>query len=329
MLEQPDRYRGVGAFSSFAVTVGFGGKSRSYRANIFWKALSADQVLFSLTDGVVLDASAAFHEDRPIVAWDQINPSAPRPTLEPAAASLDPARESHREACEAARAAAYFERMPCQERSSSLVAVDLHGRGEPIPLGTGAVTLRRLEPSSVTHHGQAIRYLVGEWAHIAVPAGGASGLEVKSATVEDFGAGALSALNETLTARLTAPASGAREALVVAVPLAEPASRRIPLPALRLDAPTGPRPEARRGRALLLADFSEDHTLRKLSVLHATAGVPRELALDLERRLKLEPQTPEPHRVVAFVLVDVGAQVEIVSELLYLPRSCCGDAFCQ
>jgi hypothetical protein len=57
--------------------------------------------------------------------------------------------------------------------------------------------------------------------------------------------------------------------------------------------------------------------------------VPRELALHLERSLKLTPQTAEPHRVVAFVLVDVGAKLEIVSQLMYLPRCCCGDYFCQ
>jgi hypothetical protein len=223
---------------------------------------------------------------------------------------------------------------PCEEETPGMVALDLHGQGEPISLGTGAVKLRRLEPSTTMHHGHAVSYLMGEWALVSVPGasgGGAAGAEVQGATVEDFGAGVVAGLSDTLSARLTASASGKREALVVAVPLHEPNSRRIPLPALQLEAGAAPIsvPTAHRGRALLLADFGEDHTLQKLSVLHSTAFVSRELALHFERSLKLTPQTAEPHRVVAFVLVDVGAKLEIVSQLMYLPRCCCGDYFCQ
>jgi hypothetical protein len=221
---------------------------------------------------------------------------------------------------------------PCEEEEAQLFGLDLLGAGEPIALGSAAVRLRRLEPGPAMHHGQAVSYLLGEWALVSLSSGqaaGAGSLEVRQTTAEDLGARLAADLAPTLAARL-APGPN-REALVVALPLHEANSRRIPLPALQLEAGAAPIsvPTAHRGRALLLVDFGENHRLQKLSVLHSTAFVSRELALHFERSLKLTPQTAEPHRVVAFVLVDVGAKLEIVSQLMYLPRCCCGDYFCQ
>jgi hypothetical protein len=322
---QPERYVGVGAVSAFTVTLAFEGRSRTYRANVAWKALSAELVLFSLGDTVVQSVVDLLAEDRPIVERDA---SEPRPSFEAIVpAEPDAIAEDRVAACEAARMEASLERLPCQERSPALFALDLHGRSEPFGLGAGAVALRRLEPSTATHQGQAVRSLTGEWA--LVEASPTSEAQVTSATVEDFGAGVVAGLSNTLAARLTASAGGKREALVVAVPLEEPPSRRIPLPIVRLEALPVQVPASQRGRTLLLADFGEDLALQKLTVLHGSAFVSHRLALHLERTLKLQAETATPHRVVAFVLVDVGAELEIVSQLRYRPRSCCGADFCQ
>jgi hypothetical protein len=464
-----ERYAAVTAVSSYEVRVDLAGRSRSYRANIYWKPVATDKVLFSVVDLIVPDLAMAFEEDRDIVKggaeWQSptdsgspgVNQAASRAEtctfsqrvtalpragiygfhehesgyhesvlnmtasckttttctshcFMPQASStctewgaiagfrrfhtmaerthgistdgLGPGLTSecgYTQGC-AIRSCSLFEQClsiqfalsgkgaqvalrsdppvpidlsvqkgavcpaarpiddrdgpPCGERTPGLVALDLHGQGEPISLGPGAVRLRRLEPSTTMHHGHTVSYLMGEWALVLVPGasgGGVAGAEVQGATVEDFGAGVVAGLSDTLSARLTASASGQREALVVAVPLHEPNSRRIPLPALQLEAGAAPIsvPATHWGRALLLADFGEDHTLQELSILHSTALVSRELALHFERSLKLTPQTAEPHRVVAFVLVDVGAKLEIVSQLMYLPRCCCGDYFCQ
>jgi hypothetical protein len=221
--------------------------------------------------------------------------------------------------CPAARFAVPLPR-PCDERQSSAVGLNLEGSGAPVELGTVGVPLTRLEPSTVVHHGQEVRYLMAEWALVEATTEGVLVRQRSSDTFSD------SAAKELFNAMKDVPATGKR--LFVAIPTHEANSRRIAIPELRLAESNTKTRGA--GRILVLADFDESRRLQGLEVLDAGGGAATHpVMLHLEQTLNLAPTAEGPHRVVSFVWLAVGdGKVEIDSSLSYLPRCCCGTEFC-
>lgn len=317
---EPDRFSGTVAITTFEVEVHFEGKSRAYRALVGWKPLGPESVLFTLSDNVVSDVDVAFHEDRIIV-----KPDAPR---EPRHGALDN--------CPAAQLVNPPDPPDppgCGETSANVVALDLERGGESIQLGRAEIPLYYSEPSNETHRGQPVRYLMAEWAVVSVPgllsrdSWSPKPFMRSSEAFDEATANALvGAVNPQLQGEVSA--ENPRPVLLVALPSHEANSRQIAMPELQISGDPPPR-SGQRGQVLLLADFAEDHRLQRLVLLHDTlGGVPRELMLHFERTLSLASPTTEKHRVVVFALFSVGDTIEIDSLIPYLPRCCCGDTFC-
>lgn len=316
----PAPFAGVEGVTAFDVTVQLDGRSRAYRACMTWKPLSANSLLFTLADQVVSGVDVAFHEDRIVV-----KPDAPR--------ERPPGERGNCPAAQIVEPPDPPDPPGCGETSANVVALDLERGGEPIHLSRAEIPLYRSEPSSETHHGQAVRYLMAEWAVVTVPqtANPASwSPKPFMRSSEAFDEARADELIAAVGPRLegSVSPSSPRPVLLVALPTHEANSRQIAMPELRVSEDRPPQ-GGQRGQVLLLADFAEDHHLQRLVLLHDTlGGVPRELMLHFEQTLSLAAPTTEQHRVVVFALFSVGDTIEIDSLIPYLPRCCCGFEFC-
>jgi hypothetical protein len=222
---------------------------------------------------------------------------------------------------------------PCSSSVSQVSVLGLEG-GDPIVLGTEAVALDRLEKSSVMHHGEAVSYLMGEWAVLAY---GPPALATKASpsaralasSSPEFAAAQERTLGPALAKGLS-PSLSLTDAvaIVVATPPHEANSRQIPMPSLRV-ASEGLPVGVGQGKVAIRADFSEAGELQELEILHDTlGGVPPRLAAYLEQALSLQRLSSKEHRVVVFAVLSVGNGLTIESSLSYLPKCCCGSTFC-
>jgi hypothetical protein len=221
----------------------------------------------------------------------------------------------------------------CCSSTSGVVVLDVNG-GDPLHLPSSDIPLRRLEESDTMHHGQKVRYLMGEWALVSYSPGtkqAGSRAKILGSSSEAFSQSTVEAVSSMLTSSgsgAKGSAAGEQTALIVAPPPHEANSRNIPIPELRV---AGGRPPAgsRQGKVLVLADFAEDHRLQALYVLHNTVGgVTPELARYLEKAISLGGRDDEQHRVVVFAVLSIGRSVEVESTFSYLPKCCCGTEFC-
>ncbi|MEM9554128.1 MAG: hypothetical protein AAGC60_07705 [Acidobacteriota bacterium] len=225
----------------------------------------------------------------------------------------------------------------CQGLVDEVATLSLNDASVKSALPAADFTLSRLEASSVMHHGQQISYLMGEWALLEHkrPHGKASAVvETLGSSSRDFASAKRRELENALATSAvdTVPAGKAASEqqvlLVVGLPMHEPNDRKIAMPELkvaadRLASATEPR------KILVRADFAEDHSLQQLDILHdSLGGVPHELALEIERSLRLESATNEEHRVIAFALLSVGESLQLEAVVPYLPKCCCGSGFC-
>ncbi|MEM9554127.1 MAG: hypothetical protein AAGC60_07700 [Acidobacteriota bacterium] len=67
-----DRFDGVRGLTTFAVTISFAERARSYSGLVLWAPLDDETVLFSLVDHVAPGVDLAFHEQRAFVTRDQL-----------------------------------------------------------------------------------------------------------------------------------------------------------------------------------------------------------------------------------------------------------------
>lgn len=220
----------------------------------------------------------------------------------------------------------------CCGAATSVMVVDLPG-GEAHALPSKEVPLNRLEESDVMHHGQNVRYLMGEWALVSYAPGSKEAgprARILGQSSGAFSQEGVDAVAETLASGPAAKraAPGEQMALLVAVPPHEANSRFIQMPDLKV---AGGRPPAGSGHGtvLVLADFADDHHLQRFHILHDTlGGVSPELARHLEKAVSLKGNPKELHRVVAFALLSIGDSVKLESDFSYLPKCCCGTESC-
>jgi hypothetical protein len=216
----------------------------------------------------------------------------------------------------------------CEEATASIVALPKGLRTETEVLSSPEpIKLSRLEQSPVVHHGEAVRYLMAEWAVVAPSPTGARARQ-RSSQAFDRSLAEQLALASWDQKEPSSPAAGeAASTLFVALPTHEANSRAIHIPDLQL-APGVRNPTPERGEFLVMADFAEDHQLQGLQLVHTETGAGSwKVMLALERALSLEPSAGG-HRVVTFAWISVGETIKIDSSLSYLPRCCCGDVFC-
>jgi hypothetical protein len=221
----------------------------------------------------------------------------------------------------------------CCESASAVTVVGVSSGGDQQELPNAGVPLRRLEESSVKHHGQNVRYLMAEWALVSYsPVSGQSGRKARvlGASSDAFSQDQVEGLVDALAAdpRTKRRAGGEQVALLVATPSHEANSRSIPMPDFEVAASRPPAGSGR-GTVLVMADFDEDHQLQEFRILHETVGgVSQELATHLERSVSLRPFSSQKHRVVVFALLSVGTTTAAKSTYSYLPKCCCGGEFC-
>jgi hypothetical protein len=206
--------------------------------------------------------------------------------------------------------------------------------GEPVRLSTVPVKLSRLEASEDMHHGEAVSYLMGEWAVLAqgTPTGLANSAPsvrtLRSSSPEFAASQAYQLRSSPVPAAGGSPAAADRITIVVAKPPHEANSREIPMPALKI-APAGLLPGAVSGKIAIRADFSEAGELVDFEILHDTVGgVSAQLAAHIKQALSLQHLSEQRHRVVAFAVLSVGESLTLDSKLLYLPKCCCGGVHC-
>jgi hypothetical protein len=315
------RYRptpAVVGVTTFDVAVTFEGKTVSALESAWWGWLSPSRLFVSLTGELVNPLGVEdFGPEALDVPLEDLQP----PREQPVADSPDETRAS----CIPVRPAAQFAIPPppprCEEEFASIVALELANVGPPKPLGMAAVPLTRREGSGIEYQGQPVSYLMAEWA-IVEQVG--DEVRVKAAPTFDE-----SVAKEQANKYWSGQSGlGPKKVLLAALPTHEANSRQIVIPAVRL-ANQLASPTEERGKLLVYAIFDENH---RLETLHAVSrggdGIGSwQLLRQIENVLQLEP-SPEHHRVVAFVLLSIGATIELESYLAYLPRCCCGTEFC-
>lgn len=221
----------------------------------------------------------------------------------------------------------------CDSLVNEVAVLHLDG-GDLVRLSTGPVKLSRLEKGEDMHHGEAVSYLMGEWAVLAqgTPAAltdsAPSVRTLRSSSPEFAASQAYQLRANPVAAAGGSSAAAERITIVVATPPHEANSREIPMPALRI-ASVGLLPSAASGKIAIRADFSEAGELVDLEVLHDTlGGISAQLEAYIKQALSLQHVSEKRHRVVAFVVLSVGESLEIDSKLMYLPKCCCGNHFC-
>ena len=221
----------------------------------------------------------------------------------------------------------------CCDEVTTVAVLDLQDSGGPLVLPSDKIALRRLEESPAMHHSEPVRYLMEEWALVSYNADldkAMSPARIMAHSTYGLDSAVVDGLSNALSAeaRTKGATTGERMALLVALPPHEANSRKIEMP--RLQVASGPLPmKATPGKVLVRADFSDDHQLQGLQILHdSVGGVSRELALYLEKALSLQRFTDEEHRVVAFALLSVGDAVTVDDSIIFLPKCCCGAEFC-
>ncbi|MEM9554133.1 MAG: hypothetical protein AAGC60_07730 [Acidobacteriota bacterium] len=188
-------------------------------------------------------------------------------------------------------------------------------------------TLKRVEPSTVVHHGEPLSFLMGEWALLR-HGGTGKAHEVEALDTSNPGFAQAKGLElENALANGAFDAAGKATGedqllLVVGLPLHETNDRKIPMPTLKVD--SGRLPAGTEARKVLVrADFGEDHSLQALEIIHDTlGGVPYDLALRIEDALRLESASDEEHRVVTFALLSIDDTIELEAVIPYLPKCC-------
>lgn len=213
---------------------------------------------------------------------------------------------------------------PCSTVAPGVEMMSLSDAALPFKVAPTPFGLTRLEDSGVFHHGEQIRYLMGEWALLTYT-GGKAGLpqvEVAKTSSEAYARTRAADLTRSLWPLRGDLAPGRHSVLMVSVPDHPDNTRSIALPELHLE-------DARlagvgEGEALVLADFADDRSLQELTVLDDTVGGLTPAAVEqLRGALSLDYFSDDSHRVVAFAVVELGESPQLKSSFAYMPKCCC------